>query len=352
MAPVTKAGTDGRSVFDRLQTLGDETRVRLLLLLEAHELTVSELCAIVQLPQSTVSRHLKVLTAGGWVTARAEGTSRHYRAVLPEGAALELWAVVRDTARGGAQAGIDAERAREVVAQRRERSRAFFSAAAEDWDRLRVELFGGGVEGHALTGLLDPDWTVADLGAGTGALTASLAPWVGRVIAVDGSTEMLDALRRRTAGMAGVDVRRGELEQLPIEDASVDVAFMVLVLHYVVEPRAALAEAHRVLRPGGRLVVVDMRAHEREEYRAQMGHVWPGFADGEVEAWAGAVGFDGVRRTDLPPVVEAKGPPLFLVRGRRGQAGRDGGRLGAGDERRETDGGNSGTTGATNVNRG
>ncbi|MCI0434201.1 MAG: metalloregulator ArsR/SmtB family transcription factor [Gemmatimonadetes bacterium] len=309
----TRLESRARSVFDRLQTLGDETRVRLLLLLEEHELTVSELCAVVQLPQSTVSRHLKVLGDGGWARARAEGTSRHYRWAEPDGAAAELWSVVRETARSWPQAMADAERVREVLAQRRERSRAFFSKAAADWDALRDELFGAGSETQALLGLLDPAWTVADLGAGTGSLSVRLAPFVAGVIAVDGSDEMLSALRGRARGADNIDARAGELERLPIEEASVDIAFMVLVLHYVVEPPAALSEAMRVLRPGGRLIVVDMREHDREEYRAGMGHVWTGFSDAQIVEWASDCGCSDVRITALPPAVMAKGPSLFLA---------------------------------------
>ncbi len=278
----------GHDVFDRLQTLSDETRSRLLLLLEEHEFTVSELCAVVQLPQSTVSRHLKVLADAGWVRSRAEGPSRHYRMALLDQPAAELWQVVRQGAAASKQVAADRERARTVRGARRARSREFFSAAAADWDRLRTELFGEGAERLPLFGLLDPGWTVADLGAGTGALTELLASFVQRVIAVDSSTEMLDALRRRLDRVTNVETQAGELESLPIRSGSVNVAFMVLVLHYVVEPADVLAEAARVLRPGGRLILVDMREHEREEYRDTMGHVWTGFSEEQNARVGGA----------------------------------------------------------------
>jgi ArsR family transcriptional regulator len=304
---------NGTAVFDRLQTLGDETRARLLLLLEEHEMTVSELCAVVQLPQSTVSRHLKVLVADGWLRSRASGTSRHYRLSEVDAAAAELWEVVRRTAAASPAAVSDAERARVVLAGRREKSRAFFSGMAGDWDGLREDLFGMGSALSPLLGLLEPDWVVADLGAGTGALTTRVAPFVRQVIAVDGSAAMLEALAARAGDRSNVDVRRGELEALPIEPASVDVAFLVLALHYVVEPWSALAEAHRVLIGGGRLIVVDMREHEREEYRAEMGHVWLGFTASQLEGWARRAGFDGVDVRPLPPSPDAKGPPLFAA---------------------------------------
>lgn len=307
-----------RPVFDRLQTLGEETRSRLLLLVEEHEFTVSELCAVMQLPQSTVSRHLKVLAEDGWVVSRADGTSRHYRLAELDAAAAELWSVVRTPVAESAGAREDAERAASVLARRRERSREFFASAAPDWDALRGEMFGREAALLPLFGLLDPSWTVADLGAGTGALTERIAPFVKRVIAVDGSPEMLDALRDRLRDGLSVDARAGELEALPIEDESIDAAFMLLVLHFVVEPRAALAEAMRVLRPGGRLVVVDMRAHDREEYRAEMGHVWTGFQAEQMAGWAERAGFEAAGWHPLPPDAEAKGPLLFLMVLRKG----------------------------------
>lgn len=301
------------AVFDRLQTLGDETRARLLLLLEDHEMTVSELCSVVQLPQSTVSRHLKVLVADGWLRSRAAGTSRHYRLSGVDATAAELWEVVRRTAAASPAAVSDAERARGVLAGRREKSRAFFSGAAGEWDRLREDLFGRGSALLPLVGLLDAGWVVADLGAGTGALTIGVAPFVARVIAVDGSIAMLDTLVARSGKRSNVDVRQGELEALPIETETVDVAFLVLALHYVVEPWTAFAEAHRVLKRGGRLIVVDMREHDREEYRADMGHVWLGFTASQLEVWAGRAGFEGVDVRAMPPVPEAKGPLLFAA---------------------------------------
>jgi ArsR family transcriptional regulator len=304
---------DASAVFDRLQTLGDETRTRLLLLLEDHEMTVSELCAVVQLPQSTVSRHLRVLVEDGWLRSRAEGTSRHYRLEALDQPAAELWGVVKRSAAPSSAAAADAERARVVLARRRERSRAFFSDVAGNWDALREELFGGSSALLPFVALLERDWVIADLGAGTGALTTRAAPFVHQVIAVDGSAAMLETLVTRAADHANVEARRGELEALPIETSSVDVAFLVLALHYVVEPWTVLGEAYRVLKRRGRLIVVDMREHDREEYRADMGHVWLGFSSSQVEAWSRRAGFQGGDVRPLPPAPDAKGPPLFVA---------------------------------------
>ena len=190
------------TILDDLSALADITRDRLLLLLEAQELTVSELCSVLQLPQSTVSRHLKALADSGWVTSRAEGTSRLY-AMAPanrQGPARRLWLLVREQVTESRVAVQDHRRLQTVLAARRSRSQEFFSSAVGQWDRLREELFGAHFHLQAACGLLDPAWVVGDLGCGTGAMTAALAPFVARVIAVDNSAAMLAAAKRRLAG--------------------------------------------------------------------------------------------------------------------------------------------------------
>jgi ArsR family transcriptional regulator len=301
-----------RRYLDRLEALGDESRLRILTLLDRSELTVSELVSVLQLPQSTVSRHLKVLADEDWIRWRQDGTSRHYRLARLEGEAAELWRVSRRAIDGSRRLEEDRERARSVLAARRRRSQAFFSEAAGRWDTLRVELFGRHVEPAGLLGLLREKWTVGDLGAGTGAFTERVAPFVSRVVAVDRSPEMLDAARGRLADHENVEVREGELEALPIVAETLDVAVLLLVLHYVVEPARALAEASRALRPGGRLVVIDMRRHGRDEYRETMGHLWLGFEEEELREWTTDAGLAGYRHIGLAPDPEATGPLLFV----------------------------------------
>jgi ArsR family transcriptional regulator len=306
------------SIIDRMTALADATRGRLLLALERRELTVSELCATLQLPQSTVSRHLKVLGDEGWVDSRADGASNFYRMASPLSAPVRrLWQAVRDQIAELPEAAQDTERLRAVLARRPTRSQEFFSSAAGQWDRVRTELFGGRTELLPLLGLVEPTWTVGDLGCGTGQLTATLAPLVSRVIAVDQSPAMLKAARVRLNGVAQVDLRRGELEALPIEDGSLDVAIIALVLHYVEDPAAAMAEAGRVLRPGGRLLLVDMMPHERSEYRQTMGHLWQGFAKEQVIGWFEEAGLVPGRYHGLAPEATSKGPMLFIASARR-----------------------------------
>lgn len=305
------------TIHTRLGTLADATRTRLLFLLARHELSVGELSTATQLPQSTTSRHLRVLSDEGWVVTRAEGPSRFYRlAPRMDATSRRLWTVVRESLSGAADTAQDEARAQLVLGQRRTRSQEFFSTAAGQWDAVRAELFGAQAGFAGLLALLGDDVVIGDLGCGTGAVTAELAPYVGRVIAVDESKAMLAAAKRRLTPFANTELRTGALESLPIDDGELDMAVLSLVLHYLAEPALALSEARRALRPGGRIVVVDMIEHGRSEYREQMGHVWQGFGEDRMRTWLGEAGFERVRWTGLAPAEGAKGPLLFAASGR------------------------------------
>lgn len=304
------------SIHDRLTDLADATRCRLLLALEQHELTVTELCAALQLPQSTVSRHLRILADENWVVSRADGASRWYRmapAPTLEPAAAGLWQLVRASVADTPAADQDHARVQSVLSSRRTRSEAFFAGAAPEWDNTRATLFGQRADLSALLALLDPNWTVGDLGCGTGTLTAAIAPHVRFVHAIDASPPMLAAARERLNGVTNVMLSTGALEALPLDDESLDVAVMLLVLHHVAEPARALAEVQRVLKPDGRLLIVDMRAHTHEEYRQQMGHVWLGFDEPALTSWLKPAGFNSLRYVPLPIEPEATGPALFAA---------------------------------------
>ena len=303
------------AVFDRLAALSDATRARLLACLERQELTVGELQDVLQLPQSTVSRHLKALADAGWVSARESGPSNRYRMAGREldAGARRLWQSVReDVARHPAH-GRDLARVREVLSSRHAKSQEFFATAAGQWDRLRSELFGARPELFVLLGLLDPSAVVADLGCGTGQLAEAVAPFVRRVIAIDESVAMLRAARTRLHAVANAEVRHGTLESLPLDAHSVHVAVMSLVLPYVADPPGVLAEARRILRPGGRLLIVDMLPHEHEEYSQTMGHLWLGVEAGQLEQWALDADFASARVHPLPAVHGAKGPGMFAA---------------------------------------
>ena len=302
-------------ILDHMAALAESARCRLLSLLEDRELTVSDLCAVLQLPQSTVSRHLKTLLDRGWVAARADRTSRLYHATVDEldGAAQELWGLTRVEIDKSPARQLDRERLQSVLAQRRTRSREYFDESSDRWDGIRDELFGNHFYLFALAGLVPSDWAVADLGCGTGTVAEALAPFVRRVIGVDTSPPMLELAERRLRRFDNVDLREGELESLPLDDGEVDVATMILVLHHLEHPETAIREAARCLRPGGRILIVDMLPHDRTDYRMDKGHVWLGFSEEEINEYLEAAGFGAGRFQTLPPAPEAKGPNLFAV---------------------------------------
>ena len=306
---------EATALFGRMAALSDPLRARMLLVLERVELTVNEASAVFQLPQSTMSRQLRSLAEDGWLGVRAEGTSRFYRMRLPQLGedSRRLWRLAREGAASLTEADEDRARVRSVLHERRTRGQAFFSGAAGEWDRIRRDFVGRRLDLLALLGLLDESWVVGDLGCGTGQIAEALAPFVRGVVGVDESPEMLETARRRLAGQENVELRGGSLEALPLPDLFLDAAVVFLVLHYIADPPAALREIARVLRPGGRLLIADLTRHDREEYRATMGHSWLGFEEEQLGEWCAEAGFDAFRFTRLPVDAEARGPALFVA---------------------------------------
>ncbi|MBL0938773.1 MAG: metalloregulator ArsR/SmtB family transcription factor [Gemmatimonadaceae bacterium] len=300
------------AIHDHMVELADPTRCRLLAALERQELTVGELAGALQLPQSTVSRHLKILGDQSWVESRAEGASRWYRRtpLLPTDMQA-LWTLVHAAFAPTPVALQDAVRLEAVIAARRSVTQTFFATASAEWDAMRTELFGARADLAATLALLDRHTVIGDLGCGTGALSAALAPHVAHVHAIDASPAMLAAASARLATFDHVSVSEGTLEALPLDDAALDVAVLMLVLHHVADPVRALREVHRVLRPAGRVLIADMRPHAHERYRDTMGHAWLGFDERNLTSWLQEAGFVDVRYTGLPVDASANGPALF-----------------------------------------
>jgi SAM-dependent methyltransferase len=281
-----------------LRLLGDETRLRLLRALSLEALNVSELTAVLGLAQSGVSRHLGLLREAGLVGEDRAGAFSWYRLKPDGGAAGEdraaLWAWLRaEFARPTPATREDDARLEEV---RRLRQETFAEHRAGDERRQLVPGRSWAAWSRAL-GLLLPALDVADLGCGEGYLTIEMARWARRVVAVDRSPEVL-AGARALAGrrrLRNITWKRGVLERLPVKDATVDVALLSQALHHAEKPAAALAEARRILRPGGRVLVLDLRAHDHAWVRAKLGDRWLGFDDDALRALIEGAGFEHVR---------------------------------------------------------
>lgn len=306
---------DNLPLLARLAALNDAGRLRVLRLLDKHELSVGELARALQLPQSTVSRHLKLLLDGGWTVKRSEGTASLYRVAADSLPApmRELWELARQQLGSTATFDQDDARLAEVIAERSADSKSFFGRLGGEWDQVRRELFGETFTAEALLSLLHHDWVVADLGCGTGNAAEQLAPLVKRVIAVDREPAMLDAARKRLARLGNVDFRQGELTKLPLRAGEVDLALVFLVMIYIPLPGEALKEVARTLKPGGTILIVDLVPHDRESYRYTMGHLHLGFDEKEVKAWSRTAGLKELRYRRLRPDTESKGPGLFAA---------------------------------------
>jgi len=305
-----------------MASLADATRLRLLRLLERHELGVVELCDVLQRPQSVVSRHLKVLGDQQWVRGRQQGTNRLYRMILDEldPAARKLWLVAREQTENWPTIKQDQLRLQRRLEQRESDSQAFFEGAAAEWDKLRRELYGERFSVAAMLALLPSEFVVADLGCGSGNLSAEIAPNVKQVIGVDNSSAMLKAAKRRAAGFKNVDLRKGDLSALPIDDGICDAALLVLALTYVSEPEAVLREMARILKPGGRAVVVDLMPHDRDDFRELMGQTSRGLESRLMYRLLEEAGFQNTAIKPLATEANVKGPALFLATASRRSA--------------------------------
>jgi len=309
------SASDTPALLNWLAPLSDLARLRILRLLATEELSVGELAMVVQLPQSTASRHLKLLSESAWIVKRSAGTASLYRMAvsdLPQ-VAQELWEATSHGLGDSRTFDADDSRLAEVLAQRRTDSKAFFGHIGGEWDDLRRQLFGDSFTSHALITLLDPTWTVADLGCGTGNVSEHLAPIVKQIIAVDREPAMLEAARQRLASFSNIEFREGDVAEIPIDDNQVDAAIMFLVTVYLPKPIEAIREIARILRPGGVALVVDLAPHDRETYRRTMGHQHVGFDEKQLKGWANDVGLTNVRYRLLKPDTTAKGPQLFVA---------------------------------------
>lgn len=282
------------SMLNNIKTLGDPSRIRILLLVEKEELSVAELQEILGMGQSRISTHLAQLKKAGLVDDRRNGKSILYRLNLSNGAG-ELLGILHQAAADIPEIAEDNEALHLALRRRQDRTRAYFDDLAGKFGRHYMP--GRSWKGFTEMLLaLVPPMVIADLGAGEGTFSQLLARRARRVIAVDNSEKMVEFGRElaRTSGVENVEYRLGDLEQVPIEDASVDLAFFSQALHHATHPERAAAEAFRILKPGGRVVVLDLLRHNHEEARELYADLWLGFSEVELARFLRTAGFRNI----------------------------------------------------------
>lgn len=281
--------------LETLKSIADPCRLRLVAILGRGEFTVQELTGILSMGQSRVSRHLKILSDAGIVTAKRQGTWSYYRVGGENSFFSSLSPLLEQQLLSAEGYEKDLAAVARLLEERRRRSREFFDRNARQWDDLVKSLLP--VPGYLPELLISVPvgGTLVEIGVGTGSLLPELVKRVDSLIGVDHSPAMLEEARQRLAegGVGGVDLRLGEMTHLPLPDSSADCLLFNMVLHHAPDPSAVLHETARVLRPGGILLIADLARHERELVREQLADQWLGFEEDELAAWLEQAGFDG-----------------------------------------------------------
>lgn len=310
-----KIYASSRFMNDAIQffkALADDTRLRLASVLNRRELNVNELMTILDMGQSRISRHLKILSSAGLLSWRRDGLwvfytvveqgpgRRFIDATLPFVANDELFRADRDMAAN-------------VMEERSRKTSQFFNAIAEDWDQLSRDILGAVDLPAAIVARMPQGGIAADLGCGTGHVLERMLERASSVIGVDGSARMLELARRRlNADADRISLRIGDLEHLPLRDAEADFASMTMVMHHLSSPASALEEARRVLRPGGLLALSDFDRHDNEAMRVSYGDRWLGFSREHLESFLQKSGFM-VRSATRTPVEQGLFIHLILA---------------------------------------
>lgn len=283
-------------MLQSLRLLADPSRLRILLLLVREELSVAELQEILSMGQSRISTHLAQLKHAGLVEDRRSGKSILYKLTHPRGSDAKAFSQLLDVLRTAAaeipEAENDAESLRLAMRRRQDRVRSYFDALAGKFGRHYVP--GRSWEGLAETLLtLMPPMVIADLGAGEGTFSQLLARRAKKVIAIDNSEKMVEygsALAKKYE-VKNLEYRLGDIEDIPIKDDSVDLAFFSQALHHATHPERAVGEAYRILKPGGRIIILDLIRHSYNEARDLYADIWLGFTEVEVTRFMRETGF-------------------------------------------------------------
>jgi ubiquinone/menaquinone biosynthesis C-methylase UbiE len=307
------------SIVKSLRVLGDTNRLRMLLLLSREELSVAELQEILGMGQSSISTHLAQLKHAGLVEDRRAGKNIWYSAKTDGEVLPGLLAVLQHAPHELPEAQHDQAALDLVLRKRQDKTRAFFDDMAGRLGREYVPGRSWKSIAEALL-LLLPPMVIADLGAGEGAFSLLLAQRAQQVIAVDNSDKMVElgsALARKQ-GVPALEYRKGDLEAVPIVDGSVDLALFSQSLHHALHPERAIAEAWRILKPGGRVAILDLVQHRFAEARELYADVWLGFSEVELELMLGKAGFGNVNTAVVHKETEAPFFQTVLATGMKG----------------------------------
>lgn len=298
-----------------LKAAGEPTRLRILALLAERELTVKDLTRILAQSQPRVSRHLKLLAEAQMLARSREGSWVYFRLSDTTTAGHMARQLVGSLAAADPDIQRDRVRAQVIADERTAAAHAYFAAHAAEWDRIRALHVPEAAVEQAIIDLVGSETyrTVIDLGTGTGRMIEILSPFAERLIGVDANPAMLDYARAKMSAALGhkVQLRLGDLYCLPLDEGGADLVVLHQVLHFLTDPSAAIAAAARLLRPGGRLLVVDFAAHDLDFLREDYAHQRLGFEPQHIAAWLRDAGAEPIQHQTLAPLAESQ--PLTVL---------------------------------------
>ena len=302
-------------LVNQFKSLGDETRLRLLNLLLHHELSVNEIVSVMEMGQSRISRHLKILTDSGFLSSRRDGLWVFYSG-SKNGKAQNLLRSLVTVFEIDEELKKDLNRLKGFIKKDSERKIQFFDSIAADWESIKGEIIGEVDVDKEIFNRINNSKITADIGCGTGGLLGELNKRSKRVIGVDNSPNMLNQARQRLGdNLETLELRLGELEHLPMREDEADTVILNMILHHVVNPSDGILEAGRVLARQGQLIIIDLEKHNNEEMRTTYGHRWLGFSKNEISNWLKNA---GMKLVDEIQFEGQKGLKINLFVGKKG----------------------------------
>lgn len=294
------------------KALADETRLRIFCLLLHHEFNVNEMVQAMDMGQSRISRHLKILSESGQISSRRDGSFVYYHGVINEDN-KQLIDFIQQHIDVDAEIQKDLDRAETIFLERKNQTARFFSRVAGYWEQLRESIFGDLDINSLIADKAEPGKVLVDLGCGTGELIMALHHKAEKVIGIDSSPHMLErAAGKLRSNGRNVELRLGELEHLPMGDNAADTAVVNMVLHHLSVPASGIREAYRVLKPEGRFIIVDFDKHNQEWVLDKFGGPWMGFLPDDIEQWLKDAGFHLLEQETLQ-VKNRLGINLFVA---------------------------------------